>query len=96
MYVPFPQKVKQSSQFPIDAASQLAGPENISCCLRANLFNKFGAYKIQCHNYKKKIDKSINFWKAGEKRIVSIFRLRRCGKVEVSWDLNEARPEIYT
>ena len=45
---------------------------------------------------KKKIDKSIDFLRGGEKKIVSIFRLRRCGKVGLSWDLNEAGPEIYT
>ena len=44
----------------------------------------------------KKIDKSIDFLRGGEKKIVSIFRLGRCGKVGLSWDLNEAGPEIYT
>ena len=33
---------------------------------------------------KKKIDKSINFLRGWEKKIVSIFCLRRCGKVELS------------
>ena len=47
-------------------------------------------------NDKKKIDKSIDFLRGWEKKIVSIFRLGRCGEVEVSWDLNEARPEIDT
>ena len=45
---------------------------------------------------KKKIDKSIDFLRGWEKKIVSIFRLRRCGEVEVSWDLNGAGPEIDT
>ena len=51
---------------------------------------------ISVYYYKKKIDKSIDFLRGGEKKIVSIFRLGRCGKVGLSWDLNEAGPEIYT
>ena len=46
--------------------------------------------------YKKKIDKSIDFLRGGEKKNVSIFRLRSCGKVAVSWGLNGAGPEIDT
>ena len=45
---------------------------------------------------KKKIDKGINFLRGGEKKMVSIFRLRRCAEVELSWGLNEAGPEIDT
>ena len=45
-------------------------------------------------SYKKKIDKGIDFLRGGEKKMVSIFWLRRGAEVEVSWDLNEARPEI--
>ena len=45
---------------------------------------------------KKKIDKSIDFLRGWEKKMVSIFRLRRCGKVAVSWGLNGAGPKIDT
>ena len=44
---------------------------------------------------KKKIDKSIDFLRGWEKKMVSIFRLRRCGKA-VSWGLNGAGPKIDT
>ena len=46
-------------------------------------------------DYKKKIDKGIDFLRGGEKKRVSIFRLRRCGKVGLSGDLNGAGPEIH-
>ena len=36
------------------------------------------------HANKKKIDKSIDFLRGWEKKMVSIFRLRRCEKVAVS------------
>ena len=36
------------------------------------------------NHHKKKIDKGIDFLRGGEKKMVSIFRLRRCGKVAVS------------
>ena len=45
---------------------------------------------------KKKIDKSIHFLRGWEKKMVSIFYLRSRAEVEVSWDLNEAGPEIDT
>ena len=45
---------------------------------------------------KKNIDKSINFFRCWEKKIVFIFHLGRCEKVELSWGLNEAWPEIDT
>ena len=44
---------------------------------------------------RKKIDKSIDFLRGGEKKIVSIFRLGRCEQVRLSGGLNEAGPEIY-
>ena len=45
---------------------------------------------------KKKIDKSIDFLRGWEEKRVSIFRLRSCGKVEVSLGPIAARSEIYT
>ena len=45
---------------------------------------------------KKKIDKSIDFLRGWEEKMVSIFRLRRCGKLELSLGPNGARSEIYT
>ena len=45
---------------------------------------------------KKKIDKGINFLRGGEKKMVSIFHLRRCAEVGLSWDFNGAGPEIDT
>ena len=45
---------------------------------------------------KKKIDKSIDFLRGWEEKMVSIFRLRSCGKVGVSLGPNVARSEIYT
>ena len=48
------------------------------------------------HAYKKKIDKSIDFLRGWEEKMVSIFHLRSCGKVELSLGPNVARSEIYT
>ena len=45
---------------------------------------------------KKKIDKSIDFLRGWEKKMVSIFCLGRCEQVGVSGDLNEAGPKIDT
>ena len=45
---------------------------------------------------KKKIDKSINFLRGWEEKMVSIFRLGRCEKVGLSLGPNVARSEIYT
>ena len=45
---------------------------------------------------KKKIDKSINFLRGWEKKIVSIFCLRSCEQVGVSLGPNGAGPEIDT
>ena len=50
----------------------------------------------KCKVYKKKIDKSIDFLRGWEEKIVSIFRLRRCEKVGLSLGPNGARSEIYT
>ena len=50
----------------------------------------------QLMNNKKKIDKSIDFLRGWEEKMVSIFRLGSCGEVEVSLGPNEARSEIYT
>ena len=47
-------------------------------------------------NNKKKIDKSIDFLRGWEEKMVSIFCLGRCEKVEVSPGPNEARSEIHT
>ena len=52
-----------------------------------------GTQMSNCH--KKKIDKSIDFLRGGEKKIVSIFHLRHCEEVEVSGGLNKAGFEIY-
>ena len=46
--------------------------------------------------YKKKIDKSIDFLRGGEKKIVSIFCLRSREKVGLSGGPDEAGSEIYT
>ena len=51
---------------------------------------------MTCFDYKKKIDKSIDFLRGWEKKSVSIFRLRSREEVVVSWDLNGAGPEIDT
>ena len=51
---------------------------------------------ISVYYYKKKIDKSIDFLRGGEKKIVYTFRLQRCEKVGVSGGLNGVGPEIYT
>ena len=48
------------------------------------------------HAYEKKIDKSIDFLRGLEEKMVSIFRLGSCGKVELSLGPNEAVSEIYT
>ena len=45
---------------------------------------------------KKKIDKSIDFLRGWEEKMVSIFCLRSCEEVEVSLGPNVARIEIYT
>ena len=45
---------------------------------------------------KKKIDKSIDFLRGWEEKMVSIFCLGRCEQVELSLGPNVARSEIYT
>ena len=45
---------------------------------------------------KKKIDKSIDFLRGWEEKMVSIFRLRSYEEVGVSLGPNVARSEIYT
>ena len=55
-----------------------------------------GCDSFQGAIYKKKIDKNIDFLRGWEKKIVSIFCLGRCGKVGLSWDLNEAGSKNYT
>ena len=40
--------------------------------------------QVQMSTGKKKIDKSIDFLRGWEKKMVSIFRLRRCAEVGVS------------
>ena len=45
---------------------------------------------------KRKIDKSIDFLKGWEEKIVSIFHLRSYEQVEVSLGPNEAASEIHT
>ena len=45
---------------------------------------------------RKKINKDIDFLRGQEKKIVSIFCLRFCGKVGLSLGPNGARSEIYT
>ena len=52
-------------------------------------------HKLSTH-YKKKIDKSIDFLRGWEEKMVSIFRLRCYEEVEVSLGPNVARSEIYT
>ena len=48
------------------------------------------------NSYKKKIDKSIDFLRGWEEKMVSIFCLRSCGQVELSLGPDKARSEIYT
>ena len=48
------------------------------------------SFKIAISTDKKKIDKSIDFLKVGQKKILSIFCLGRCEEVEVSWCFNMA------
>ena len=50
---------------------------------------------LQLGNNKKKIDKSIDFLRGGEKKIF-IFCLGSCGEVELSLGPNGAHSEIYT
>ena len=45
---------------------------------------------------KKKIDKSIDFLRGWEEKMVSIYRLGSCENVVVSLGLNKAVSEIYT
>ena len=45
---------------------------------------------------KKKIDKSIDFLRGWEEKMVSIFCLRRCEEVELSLGPNVAHSDIYT
>ena len=46
--------------------------------------------------YKKKIDKSIDFLRGWEEKMVSIFRLGSCEEVGLSLGPNMAHSEIYT
>ena len=87
---------------------KVKGKEYMRRCLPPDIFFLVGdaefailtsftfGIKLKSSCYKKKIDKSINFLRGGEKKIVSIFCLQRCEKVELSWDLNKAGPEIDT
>ena len=48
------------------------------------VYKKKNVHMLQEIYNKKKIDKSIDFLRGWEKKMVSIFRLRRCAEVGVS------------
>ena len=69
------------------------GPRNIKA---TDGQTKHFATKNLLEDDKKKIDKSINFLRGWEEKMVSIFCLSCCEKVEVSLGPNKAHSEIYT
>ena len=68
-----------------DLHARMTGPSMKGC----------GA-KPACITCKTKIDKTIDFLRGWEEKMVSIFCLGSCGKVELSLGPNVARSEIYT